>query len=94
MAIVEIFYNKIYDWLEKDDLLYIDVFMQNGISFNFLKPNTGSTLNLELHEDYIKAYGAVSDKNDIDVIIPFEQVSHLTASFGEEQTEEASAEGE
>ncbi len=77
------------EWLNAEDVLYIDIFMKNGISFNLFKPNTGSTLNVEALDDYIRVFGNVSDTNSMNSIVPYENISHLNVTFGEEQPAEA-----
>lgn len=76
------------EWLDVEDLLYIDIFMKNGISFNLFKPNTGSTLNVEALDDYIRVFGNISDTDSMSSVIPYENISHLNATFGEGQATE------
>ncbi len=83
----------ISNYLEEEDLLYIDIFMKNGISFNLSKPNAGLTLNVDVLDDFVKIYGDVNDTSRIETYVPYTEISHVNGAFGEEQTQEP-AEGE
>lgn len=76
---------KIEEYLETEDLLYIDIFMVNGVSFNLFQPNEINTLNVEAKEDYVRIYGNVNEYNRIDTCVPYEHITHINAAFGEPQ---------
>lgn len=76
--------SKIEEYLEEDDLLYIDIFLVNGVSFNLFKPKEGTTLNIETDVEYLKIYGNVNDYSRIDTCVPYEHITHIAASFGEQ----------
>ena len=75
---------KIEEYLEQDDLLYIDIFMSNGVSFNLYKPKEATTLNIETADDYLRIYGKVDDVSRIDTFVPYEHITHINAAFGEQ----------
>ncbi len=77
---------KIEEYLEEDDLLYIDIFMVNGVSFNLFKPKEGTTLNIETDVEYLRVYGNVNDYSRIDTCVPYEHITHIAATFGEQST--------
>lgn len=80
---------KIQEYLEQDDLLYIDIFMVNGVSFNLYKPKEATTLNIETQDDYLRIYGNVDDVSRIDTFVPYEHITHINAAFGEQSEEES-----
>ena len=75
---------KIEEYLEEDDLLYIDIFLVNGVSFNLFKPKEGTTLNIETDVGYLKIYGNVDDYSRMDACVPYEHITHIAATFGEQ----------
>lgn len=79
---------KIEEYLAAEDLLYIDIFMQNGVSFNLFKPNQGATLNVETTEEYLRIYGDVDEYSRIDTAVPYENISHINGAFGEDMSVE------
>ena len=79
---------KIEEFLEIEDLIYIDVFMDNGISFNLFKPNQGATLNIETTDEYLKIYGNVDENSRIESAVPYEKISHVNGTFGEQESTE------
>lgn len=75
---------KIEEYLRADDLLYIDIFMINGVSFNLYRPQEATTLSIETKEDYLRIYGNVDDVSRIDTSVPYEHITHINAAFGED----------
>lgn len=80
---------KIEEYLENDDLLYIDIFMVNGLSFNLYRPKEATTLSIETEGDYLRIYGNVDDASRIDTSVPYEYITHINAAFGEQSEEES-----
>lgn len=76
---------KIEEYLEAEDLLYIDVFMKNGVSFNLYQPNQGGTLNVETKAEYLHIYGDVDEYRRVDTVVPYDNISHVNGAFGEPQ---------
>lgn len=84
---------KIEEFLEIEDLIYIDVFMDNGISFNLFKPNQEATLNVETTDEYLKIYGSVDENSRIESAVPYEKISHVNGTFGKQESIEYTEEG-
>lgn len=85
---------KFEEYLEVEDILYLDIFMKNGTSFSLLKPNHGATLSAEPNDDYLKIYGDIDESNRIDTIVPYENISHITMTAGQGDLRLDEGEGE
>ncbi|RAP51025.1 MAG: hypothetical protein BZ138_06115 [Methanosphaera sp. rholeuAM270] len=72
-------------YFRADDLLYVEIYMKNGMNFRINEPKRENGIKLEVGTEYLRIYGDIDENRKIDTCVPYENVSYVSAGFGKEE---------
>lgn len=84
---------KLQEYLNEEDVLYINIYLNNGSGLYLFKPLELGTPNLVLEEDHLTINGVVNDNNRMDTYVPYDVVTYVNAGFGTEEEAIVDSEG-
>ena len=84
---------KLQEYLDEEDVLYINIYLNNGDGLYLFKPLELGTPNLDLEEDHLTITGVVNDNNRMNTYVPYDVVTYVNAGFGTEEETVVDAEG-
>ena len=73
------FKEQLTNWFKKDDLLYVQICIKNSGSCMIHKYNS----DLKLMDDFLIIYVHFDQNQMAETIIPYENISHMNAMFGD-----------
>ena len=81
--------NTLIRYLDTEDLLYIEIYMKNGMNFRINEPKREEGIKIKAETKFLRIYGNIYGDVDgnkkIDTCIPYDNISYVSAGFGLEE---------